>query len=243
MSDIWHDPLFLAAVKKGGAGGTASGDIVTFNAPKAAPLRALTLSIDPIQDLHGYDAPWPGGGGINLLDISIASPLSVTYGLTKSIDSSGFVHLDGIVDGTGEALSIAVIRAGDAQIDALTGKNYVISMTDVSGGTVKSAWGLRDIDDGAIACSITNPGNGTEMHMKFRVVVATTKQTSFSPYSNLCPISGWDGAQVWRTGRNLVNVTPTLDGNRYVTFFGNHSVGDATTGIFLKAGTYTLSKK
>lgn len=241
MSDIWHDPLFLSALKKGGAGGSVSGDIVTFNAPKAAPLRSLTLGIDPIQDLHGYDAPWPGGGGINLLDISIASPLSVTYGLTKSIDSSGFVHLDGIVDGTGEALSIAVIRAGDAQIDALTGKNYVISMTDVSGGTVKSAWGLRDIDNGAIACSITNPGNGTEMHMKFRVVVATTKQTSFSPYSNLCPISGWAGAQVWRTGRNLVNVTPTLDGNRYVTFFGNHSVGDATTGIFLKAGTYTLS--
>jgi hypothetical protein len=62
--------------------------------------------------------------------------------------------------------------------------------------------------------------------------------TSWTPYSNICPISGWDGLEGRRTGKNLID-----DRKRY-------SVGDSTVyvgaesnayTIALLAGTYTIS--
>ena len=59
-------PWYLMAKGKGGGGyKTASGPIVSVNDALAAPLRSLLVNIDPVQDLHGYDSPWPSGGGKN----------------------------------------------------------------------------------------------------------------------------------------------------------------------------------
>ena len=44
----------------------AQADVVTFNTDMAVPLKKLKVSVEPVQDLHGYDHPWPAGGGINL---------------------------------------------------------------------------------------------------------------------------------------------------------------------------------
>jgi hypothetical protein len=54
--DVWHDPLFLAALAANGKGGTASGSIVTFRA-YGDPLRSLRLDIDPLQSGTGVPAP------------------------------------------------------------------------------------------------------------------------------------------------------------------------------------------
>ena len=251
MSDIWHDPLFLAAVKKGGAGGTASGDIVTFNAPKAAPLKALTLSIDLVQDLHGYDSPWPAGGGKNLLNWTNAS--TTIRGVTFTVNSDGSI----IVNGTADDGDASFYSSTPSDLPFTAG-SYILSGCPSGGSSTTyflnetSGSAAQDVGNGATI--VLNEGRNIRIRIVVRdgvtvnnlvfwpmIRLSSISDATYAPYSNLCPISGWDGAQVWRTGRNLVNVTPTLDGNRYVTFFGNHSVGDATTGIFLKAGTYTLS--
>ena len=44
---------------------SVSGDIVSFDDAVEAPVQNLTVDIEPVQDLHGYDSPWPAGGGIN----------------------------------------------------------------------------------------------------------------------------------------------------------------------------------
>ena len=31
-------------------------------------LLSLLVSMEPVQDFNGYDHPWPGGGGVNLVD-------------------------------------------------------------------------------------------------------------------------------------------------------------------------------
>lgn len=54
--DVWHDPLFLAALAANGKGGTASGSIVTFRA-YGNPLRSLHLDINPVQSGSGDPAP------------------------------------------------------------------------------------------------------------------------------------------------------------------------------------------
>lgn len=56
--------------------------------------------------------------------------------------------------------------------------------------------------------------------------------TTYSPYSNECPISGWDGANVQRTGKNLFQLVESemvsVGWNRRFPFS-------------IKAGTYTIS--
>ena len=59
----------------------ASGSIATFETNLAENLIRLNVSIDPVQDLHGYDSPWPAGGGKNILPITIAD--------LKTLNSSG----------------------------------------------------------------------------------------------------------------------------------------------------------
>ena len=54
---------------------TASGAIATF--PDGAdnfPVKDLKVWIEPVQDLHGYDHPWPEGGGKNIFNYDAWRP-------------------------------------------------------------------------------------------------------------------------------------------------------------------------
>lgn len=53
---------------------TETGEIVTLTDAKGEQyFRELQTTIKPVQDLHGYDYPWPAGGGKNKLPITIDS--------------------------------------------------------------------------------------------------------------------------------------------------------------------------
>lgn len=217
MSDIWHDPLFLAAVKKGGAGGTASGDIVTFNAPKAAPLKALTLSIDPVQDLHGYDSPWPAGGGKNLLNWTNAS--TTIRGVTFTVNSDGSI----IVNGTADDGDASFYSSTPSDLPFTAG-SYILSGCPSGGSSTTyflnetSGSAAQDVGNGATI--VLNEGRNIRIRIVVRdgvtvnnlvfwpmIRLSSISDATFAPYSNLCPISGWDGANLWRTGKNLLDLS------------------------------------
>ena len=216
MSDIWHDPLFLAAVKKGGAGGTASGDIVTFNAPKAAPLKALTLSIDPVQDLHGYDSPWPGGGGANVLDPNITLTSEEIDGVTLTTTDGYQFKVVGTATGSSASIfrselipfgSGKALKAGTYSLP--TGITAQIRK-QVNGNFLANANGTFTAEEDFYVCQvwyIVSVGATVDLSRFIGLAVGSTPPTSWTPYSNLCPISGWDGANVWRTGRNLLDLS------------------------------------
>ena len=46
---------------------TVSGDIASFRSAARVPIESLKCHFKPKQDLHGYDKPWPAGGGKNLI--------------------------------------------------------------------------------------------------------------------------------------------------------------------------------
>ena len=60
---------------------TITGSIVSFVTSVAYPMRSLLAQINPVQDLHGYDAPWPAGGGANKIVATVAG--------LKSANTSG----------------------------------------------------------------------------------------------------------------------------------------------------------
>lgn len=48
---------------------TATGNPITLTDAANANAEELSMAIEPIQDLHGYSKPWPGGGGKNIAHI------------------------------------------------------------------------------------------------------------------------------------------------------------------------------
>ena len=68
---------------------TASGTIASFgDGADDIPVKNLAVNIEPIQDLHGYENPWPAGGGINIWDEEWEQG-RITNG-TNSTNSAGF---------------------------------------------------------------------------------------------------------------------------------------------------------
>ena len=61
--------IWLRGSPAGGGGSwtTITGNPVSFTA-RNAPLRKLSVAFSPKQDLHGYDSPWPAGGGVNKIN-------------------------------------------------------------------------------------------------------------------------------------------------------------------------------
>ena len=52
---------------------TVSGNPITITNASSGNAEALEMTLEPIQDLHGYDKPWAGGAGKNLI------PMTVTW--------------------------------------------------------------------------------------------------------------------------------------------------------------------
>lgn len=65
----------------------ASGDVVTFEDDENGAFKSISASITPTQDLHGYDYPWPAGGGNNLVDAATYRRIAEA-GLTVTLTDS-----------------------------------------------------------------------------------------------------------------------------------------------------------
>lgn len=52
---------------------TKSGDMVSFNTNIGAKAKNLMVDVEPVQNLNGYDHPWPAGGGKNLIPLSLSN--------------------------------------------------------------------------------------------------------------------------------------------------------------------------
>ena len=77
------EPMELPEVKTVGPAAIASFS----DGAQDAPLKSLTFNIEPVQDLHGYDSPWPAGGGKNKLIIT-ASDIKALNNLTWTNNSA-----------------------------------------------------------------------------------------------------------------------------------------------------------
>jgi len=191
-NDVANSLAEVANIKSDVITDTASGAVVSFSdGADNLPLKSIVVDINPVQDLHGYDSPWVGGGGknkINAHDITI---------------SSGSYLYNGAL--------------------ALPAGTYTISFTSSSGASTSASLSITDADGTAmvtgshvIPYTFTLPnasafvkiyvsGAGTYTNIQ---IEEGSSATSFAPYENICPISGWTGMTVNASGKNLLD--PTL---------------------------------
>lgn len=61
---------------------TVEGNPINFTTKSAQNAKSTILTLEPIQDLHGYDYPWVGGAGKNLLPMTVDEIKSINSGAT-----------------------------------------------------------------------------------------------------------------------------------------------------------------
>ena len=238
---IW---LFRNALPHGATYETITGRIVSFLTQRIAPLK-IEASLEPIQDLHGYENPWPGGGGDNLLP-----PLST--------EAKNYVELTNdngkyTLSGTASANTFFTV---DLETPLPAG-TYTWQLFNESAASGITCYLLLETGNTSLTCSNKNQvsvgfsvsypivsfrirvDSGTVLS-NFKLSPTLTKGSNelpaFKPYSNICPISGHEGAVVNRTGKNLLPNKKVQGTSNRVTI----GADDEATYIFLQAGTYAI---
>ena len=178
----------------------ASGSIASFSdGADNLPLKSLVVNINPVQDLHGQESPYPAGGGKNLLD---PSKISI-FGSDASHYNIHVEYHDGVFTFTGTASSTsenAAFNFCEYADASLSGKSYVVQYFEKTGiGTVKNVYGFRTESERLCAIVLDLSKNQT-VDFSIKVSVAETLQSSYAPYENICPISGWTGMQLNANG-------------------------------------------
>ena len=198
------------------------GAIVTFpDGGDDLPMKSLVVSMEPQQDLNGYDHPWAGGAGVNILDPSQKYTYNAnqlrwytTDGLVLKANQSYTFHY---YPATSEVVTLYITQKSDST-DLATGSNNVTYTPTADTTVILRAYrsGLDTSDN------------------RYILVKGSTAPSAWSPYSNLCPISWWSGANAYRTGKNIADFD---DASLPASTQGEIVLGKMT----LKPGTYTLS--
>ena len=216
-------------------------DIVSFEAAQEDTISGAEFSIVPQQDLHGYDSPWPAGGGKNLFDAD------ALYSAYKQSDGS-FIGRGADITGiqfnipqalVGQELTFSAYAKVPSD-STITNIRVAVNVggSNINGNLINEAsYTLTKVTFTPTSTSdyvrVTFGSNGAQ-NMQFKDVQLElgSSATSFAPYANICPISGFTGAEITRGGKNLV--------------FAEDRSGITTqtyvTEVFsLPTGTYTMS--
>lgn len=199
---------------------SASGEIASFNdGADAMPVKSLVASIEPVQDLHGYDAPWPGGGGKNKLPPPTQNS-QTTSGVTFVKNNDGSITLSGTATVNAAIVFVSFdLPAGDYILSnvgsnaAVSGGEATVYVRDTTNNATLTSFELGDSVSGFLFTLSAN------INIRFYAVVQSGVTVSgtlypmirnsgdgdntYAPYFNECPISGHTGMTVARTGVNV----------------------------------------
>ena len=196
---------------------TASGSIASFtDGADNIPFKSLVVDINPVQDLHGYDSPWVAGGGKNLCP---PLPSQTVNGITITTDANGVSHISGTVTATKDFIielpspinGTFTLSANNSV--ALSGTNTYFGLLDsnnnsLGDSTLIYANRYKTVT-GEIAKIKIRFQTGLEIPNGFTVALQLEEgstATDYAPYENICPITGWMGANVNATGKNLLKM-------------------------------------
>lgn len=202
-----------------------SGAYVEYNNALALDAVSVSAAITASQDLHGYDKPWVGGAGANILHIlnAAAGWSDTVNGITVVTPETGNVNKD-LFYGTLEL-----------------GKYTVKDFTGGSGSTHQIALFKNDnvfayVTDGSQTFEVTS----TSDTYRIRVYVYSGNTdaiikpicckgesiSAYSPYENICPITGFSSVVI--TDVDAQGQTATVTVSLGSTVYGGTL--DVTTG-------------
>ena len=221
---------------------TVSGTIIHILDALAKPAKKFVATLEPVQDLHGQDAPYPAGGGINKWGEGVGNPdvVGTYWGWYIPHSSAGRGLLLKVFDKNNGA-DVSGVYLGISENGADVPVLWV-----VQNGVVQQNGMISDINRHYISIYPKSQETLDKIFNRFNVMAVVDQQEfpdTYSPYSNLCPITGWTGANVVRTGKNLFNkanvISAYIDGSGRLLYNNDFK----TIYVPLKPNiTYTLKQ-
>lgn len=199
------------------------------------------ITLEPVQDLHGYDHPWPAGGGKNLIQLTKTlikannasgqweNNTATIKGITTTIIEDGDGNVTAIsLSGTATDLYQFVLPPivgsisenteliVSAQNGSANGKYcYYVGYADATGVVAlnDTQFKLSDISSAQKNLRfVVWSGTSVNIILYPMIRLASVSDATFVPYSNICPITGVDEVKVRATGKNLFDKDSVQDG-------------------------------
>lgn len=191
----------------------ASGSIVSFeNGADGIPMESISVAVEHIQDLHGYENPWPGGGGKNLLPL-IDGTYSIGSTGATAVVADGSITITGTTTAgggrTNRLSSYFTLKAGTYIVSPIQNttpyvRGYINKKSDGTALGYSNGNAITVAEDTEVYYGIgIESGKTYDVTIKPQVEAGSTI-TTWVPYSNICPISGRTGLSVYRTGKNYI---------------------------------------
>lgn len=215
----------------------ASGSLVSFSDGADLPTPSFICNIDAVQDLHGYDSPWAGGAGKNLIPLTVDNLKNINTDWSGDSTTKGGVTFTILKDAVGNVTGIKANGTATQTAQFYLAKNFYIEGTTytlsgfdsslpqnsesyirvyASGNTItinhdtsSSYKDLATLDNYIIWISIAG-GTVVNNAIFYPQLEKGSSATSFAPYSNICPISGHTGVEA--------NVSPTTEASAGTTY-------------------------
>ena len=212
LIDNAGDAITFGIDREGSEVTVSGGRIASFETEGVCDISELSATIVPKQDLHGYDKPWAGGSGENILP---PPNISGSMSSVTASTSGDIITVNGTATAYGQVISSIIFT--------LPAGTYYFKWFEVSGsksgsfspqirstaGTTAYAVGSTSFtltEETELKARVTYQGNAVFSNYKIKMMVSkgSTEPSEWTPYANGCPISGWTGATVSNT-QNLIS--------------------------------------
>ena len=211
---------------------SASGNPIVISDAANAYAEEVIANIEPIQDLHGYDFPWVGGAGKNLLPLTVDEIKSINKsgtwsgnaytlnGVTFTIQTDSDGNVIGI-NANGTATELTVFYFPKPPFN----NSYILNgcASGASGSTYKLQWyqydGTHTVEDFGSGTSAFVPTGGSLRILMYSGAtvnnavfhpmarLSTETDSTFAPYSNISTITGITQLDIDGCGKNLFDLT------------------------------------
>ena len=249
------------------------GNPSVINNPSGlSTVKSLEVGLSPIQNLNGYEYPWVGGAGKNLFNKdgtfghNGTSHVATSTGITITTTSTGnnknaSTEISSAVLGQTVTISANVTRSstnnGNIRLYFCDANNTIvgssISSTSISsdGAVTITATIPATFPEGATkimiylyGCTTGTTGTGLSVTYDDLMLEIGSTASSWSPYSNICPISGHTEVNVSRYSDDAENIY-TTDG---ITEATNNSatitvINDTAFRVVRNTGVYPSTKQ
>jgi hypothetical protein len=206
---------------------TATGNPITIESSESN-LVECTAKVEAYQDLHGYDYPWVGGAGKNLLS-STAETVTKT-GVTYTMSDNQKLTVSGVATGNSDYiinLSKPIsLTAGQTIYFQMLNFTGTLSPTNVGVWINEYGTMFGYFTAGNKILSYTATSDITISKMTYRHYKSDTNNnytvnlslsineelTTFEPYSNISPITGQTEVVIGDVGKNLFDTSEIVEG-------------------------------
>lgn len=217
-------------------------------------IKNVDVEINPVQDLHGYDAPWIGGAGKNLLKtsgLSLVPPSDTSFSNTTKRTFASNCFCTGLTANNYYQDIVTQYEVSDNYISVTTpasayavlipitglvvGQTYTLSANATNGKLLAGFWEedgtyISTTNESTSKVTFVVPNNTHWVGLSFNPTTVNVQATftniqlengstvtAWTPYENICPITGWDECNLTHTEKNLCKPLTLADSEFFLS--------------------------